>query len=96
MKNKTIFIGTVIKRLRKARNIKQDQLAFDSRITRKYMSKIERNISEPGLGTIFAIAAGLGMKASELVREFEEYLNTTPIDEMDQISKQNESKPQKE
>lgn len=38
------------------------------------MSNLERDIQEPGLGTIFSIADALNMKAYELIKEIEENL----------------------
>lgn len=73
MKEKqSIFIGDVIIRLRRAKLMSQEELAFQSEIDRSYMSKIETNKSEPGLWTLFSLANALGMKPSELVKEIEE------------------------
>jgi transcriptional regulator with XRE-family HTH domain len=68
----SIFIGNVIIRLRRAKQMNQEELAFQSGINRSYMSKIETNKSEPGLWTIFSLANALGMKPSELVKVIEE------------------------
>jgi transcriptional regulator with XRE-family HTH domain len=74
LKNQKIPVGSVLKRLRKTRKLSQEELGFLSSIDRTFMSKIERDIQEPGLGTIFSIANALNMKAYELIKEIEENL----------------------
>jgi transcriptional regulator with XRE-family HTH domain len=71
-----ILIGKVIERLRRQRGLNQDELASDSGISREFMNRIATNKSEPGLGTIFALADGLDMKPSELVKIIEESPDT--------------------
>ncbi len=52
-------IGSIIKKLRKARKITQTQLAKSSGITQTYLSQIENNQKEPTIPTLKAIAEGL-------------------------------------
>lgn len=70
-----VYIGDVVKRIRDAKNIKQDELAFNVGITRKAMSNIESNVSSPKIGTLFAIAKALDMMPSEFMKEVEEYMD---------------------
>ncbi|WHY77357.1 helix-turn-helix transcriptional regulator [Neobacillus sp. WH10] len=72
--NHKIQIGEVLKKIRKAKRITQWKLAHDISINPTSLSKLERNICEPSLETIFLIASGLDMKASEFVKEIEENL----------------------
>jgi transcriptional regulator with XRE-family HTH domain len=72
----TILIGKVIARLRRARLMSQEDLAFKSGIDRSFMSKLETNKSEPGLRTTFALANSLGMTPSDLVKIIEESPDT--------------------
>jgi transcriptional regulator with XRE-family HTH domain len=67
------YIGKVLKNLRTAKNLTQQQLSSLCGITRPYISMLERNGRQPKLTIIFLLAAGLGMKASELVKEIEKY-----------------------
>lgn len=70
---KTIYIGRVIKQLRKERdNMPQDELAFLSELTRKHMSDIELDKSSPTLDSLQKIAQALDLKTWELVKEAEE------------------------
>ncbi|WP_256236303.1 helix-turn-helix domain-containing protein [Bacillus sp. EB600] len=85
MKDKeSIFIGNVIIRLRRAKPMNQEELAFQSGLDRSSMSKIETNKSEPSLWTIFSLANALGMKPSELVKEIEENVDFDFCPEGDQ------------
>lgn len=72
--NYKIEIGDVLKKMRQEKHISQAKLAQDISINPTLMSKLERNICEPSLETIFLIASGLDMKASEFVKEIEESL----------------------
>ncbi|MGG3560501.1 helix-turn-helix transcriptional regulator [Neobacillus rhizosphaerae] len=67
------YIGKLLKRYRKALNITQQDLAFDCALGVSYMSKLERNIQEPSLGTIFIISSQLGIKASEFIEALENW-----------------------
>ncbi|MBO0959939.1 helix-turn-helix transcriptional regulator [Neobacillus sp. MM2021_6] len=68
------YIGTELKNLRKDKNFTQLELSCRCHINRPHISSIERNVKQPMLRTIFLLAAGLGMTASELVQEIEKYL----------------------
>jgi transcriptional regulator with XRE-family HTH domain len=53
--------------------ISQEEVAFRSSLTRTYISNLERNLSKPSLGIIFALAAALEIKPSVFIREIEEH-----------------------
>ncbi|WP_160725034.1 helix-turn-helix domain-containing protein [Bacillus sp. USDA818B3_A] len=71
-KEKTMYIGNVTKRLRKAKGMSQEKLALDSGLDRSFYGEIERNEKTPSLDTTFRIAWGLGMEPEELVKEIKE------------------------
>jgi transcriptional regulator with XRE-family HTH domain len=75
-KKETWLIGKVVERLRRERRMSQEELAFESGISREFLIKIETNKSEPGLGTTSALAYALGMRPNELVKIIEESPNT--------------------
>jgi transcriptional regulator with XRE-family HTH domain len=54
-------IGSIIKKLRKARKVTQTQLAHSSGITQTYLSQIENNIKEPTIPTLKAIAESMSV-----------------------------------
>lgn len=68
---KTIYIGDILKRLRKEKKLSQEELAFRCNIDRTYISMLERDIKQPSITTIFGLAKALEMKASEFVMEIE-------------------------
>lgn len=54
-------IGSIIKKLRRARKITQTQLAKSSGITQTYLSQIENNQKEPTIPTLKLIAESLSV-----------------------------------
>jgi transcriptional regulator with XRE-family HTH domain len=72
-KNKIITMGPVIKRLRMARQLTQEDLADLSKLDLKFISNIERNNQLPGFDSIYALAEAFDMKGSELLKIIEDY-----------------------
>lgn len=70
-KEQTIFVGTIIKKLRKKLLLSQEDLADFSQKDRNTISDLERDQYNPSLGTIYRLAASFDMKPSEFVREIE-------------------------
>lgn len=60
-------IGKTIRDLRKARDIRQKELAARTLLTPTYISLIERNKRKPTLKAIRNIAEAFGMGLSELI-----------------------------
>ncbi len=71
-------LATLLKRLRKEREITQEQLAFEAGITSSALSRIERGLNDPGWTTVNRIAKALRIPLVELVAAFEEMTPTTP------------------
>jgi transcriptional regulator with XRE-family HTH domain len=69
LKEKTIYIGEVIRPLRKAKGLTQEELANNINLDRSYLSEIERNIKAPSLYTIFKLTKGLGKPPGELIEK---------------------------
>lgn len=59
---------SVIKTLRKKRNISAEDLAAKAGLTRATIAKLEASEGNPTLGTLQALAEAMGMSASELLR----------------------------
>ncbi|KRE45833.1 helix-turn-helix domain-containing protein [Paenibacillus sp. Soil522] len=78
MQLESVF-GKVVKSLRIKKDITQEQLSFDSKLERSYISMLENGKYQPTLTSLFDISKGLNMKPSELVRlveiEFEHLQN---------------------
>lgn len=66
--------GQVIRTLRKARGLTQEQLGFEADIQRIYVSKLELGQQQPSLTTIFKLANGLQCSATELIKQTENEL----------------------
>ena len=68
MKYKYIYgrLGKEILRIRKAKNISQDDLAVDCNIDRSYLSEIEEGKANPSLKVLCKIANGLNIQISQL------------------------------
>lgn len=62
-----IAFGIVLKKVRKEKNISQEQLALKANIERAHISKLERGLFQPSLSTIIAIANILDCKPGMLV-----------------------------
>ncbi|MDR7079566.1 transcriptional regulator with XRE-family HTH domain [Neobacillus niacini] len=69
MKEKTIYIGEVIRTLRKAKGMTQEELANEINLDRSYLSEIERNLKAPSLYTIFKLTKGLVIPPGELTEK---------------------------
>jgi transcriptional regulator with XRE-family HTH domain len=62
-----IAFGIALKKVRKEKNISQEQLALKANIERAHISKLERGLFQPSLSTIIAIANILDCKPGMLV-----------------------------
>jgi transcriptional regulator with XRE-family HTH domain len=57
-----------LRRLRHARGLSQEALAYEAGVNRTYMSKLEKGGSYPGLEIIGKLAAVLEIEPAELLR----------------------------
>ena len=57
-----------LRRLRHAKGLSQEDLAYTSDINRTYISKLETGISYPGLEIIEKLAAVLGVEPAALLK----------------------------
>lgn len=64
-------LGRVVRRLRTEQGLSQENFAFEAGIHRTFMGMIERGQRNVTLSTIFRLAAGLGITATELTRLLE-------------------------
>jgi transcriptional regulator with XRE-family HTH domain len=59
--------GEKVKKLREAKQLSQDDLAYAADIPVNQIGRIERGENNTTISTIFAIAKALGVKAKELL-----------------------------
>ena len=64
-----------VREARKQRKISQEQLAFDSKLDRSFLSQVECGRKQPSLVTIFQIAKALSMTPAQLLAATELKLN---------------------
>ncbi|MDQ1000367.1 transcriptional regulator with XRE-family HTH domain [Neobacillus niacini] len=69
MKEKTIYIGKVIRPLREEKGMTQEKLANEINLDRSYLSEIERDLKAPSVYTIFKLTKGLGIPPGELIEK---------------------------
>lgn len=63
--------GVVVRELRTAAGLSQEELASRCDLDRTYISLLERGLRQPTLATVFAIAAELGKSPSQLIARVE-------------------------
>lgn len=63
-----VKFGNLVKKWRLSKKKTQEELAFESKISVAYVSKIENGQTNVSLDTICKIAKGLGISVSELVK----------------------------
>jgi len=59
--------GLVIRKLRLAKGLTQEELGFDSELTRAYISSIELDQKLPSITTIAKLAKALNLSLAELM-----------------------------
>lgn len=74
MKEEEIF-GILIKDIRKNKSISQERLAEKTGLDRSFISLIERGKRVPTLTSIRKLAKALDMKASEILKLYEEKID---------------------
>jgi XRE family aerobic/anaerobic benzoate catabolism transcriptional regulator len=67
----SIRLGRRIREIRRAKGWRLIDLAQHSGIREVHLSYVERGLREVGLNTLVAIAKGLDIKLSDLIREIE-------------------------
>jgi transcriptional regulator with XRE-family HTH domain len=66
MMNKAV--GKVIKRLREERGLSQEQLGFETKLHRTYISQLERGLKSPTLNTLATITKVLNISMTEFMK----------------------------
>lgn len=68
---RSLLLGEALRRARNAAGISQEELAFDSKVDRTYISQLENGHKSPTVEILFRICPILGMTASELIAQVE-------------------------
>lgn len=64
-------VGFVVRAVREAQGVAQDQLAWDAGVDRSYYGKLERGERQPTIGLLIRVGNALGVPASLLVEQAE-------------------------
>jgi len=67
-------LGKALRQHRLAADLTQEQLGLESGVQRNFISLIETGQNQPTVGTIFRLAAALGIKPSKLVSDAEKLI----------------------
>lgn len=67
--------GVVLRRLRHAAGLSQEDLGLESGVQRNFISLIETGQNQPTIGTIFRLAIALGVRPSKMIAEAERMLD---------------------
>lgn len=63
--------GLILRELRQARRLSQEELASQAELHRTYVSQLERGQKSPSLKTLQQIADALGVKPSDILLKVE-------------------------
>lgn len=63
-----VIIGQNVRRLRQARGLTQEQLAFEAQLDLTYVGGIERGRRNPSLLVMVRLACALGVEPADLVK----------------------------
>lgn len=65
-------VGTVLRNLRQLRGMTQAELGYRTNLDPVTISRIERGVRAPSLGSLFALAKALNINAEEMIRQIAE------------------------
>lgn len=66
------MLGTELRKAREAAGLTQEQVAAKARLSREYVSHLERDEYSPTLDVLLRVCAATGARAWVIVRELEE------------------------
>jgi transcriptional regulator with XRE-family HTH domain len=73
---RSVLLGETLRQARKAAGISQEELAFEAKIDRTYVSQLENGHKSPTVDVLFRICPVLGIAASELIAQVERALQS--------------------
>lgn len=68
---RNVLLGEELRQARLKAGISQEELSFEARIDRTYVSQLENGHKSPTVDVLFRICPVLGMAASELLAQVE-------------------------
>ena len=76
-----LAFGRVLRKLRTAAGLTQEQLAFEAELHRNYVSMMERGVNQPTITTLIKLSKPLGSSAAEIVTQVERLIQSTDSDQ---------------
>lgn len=67
-------IGMTLRRIRVKNGLSQEDVAFETDVSRSYISDLERGVKEPSLSIIFRLCKILKIRPSEFIVKLENRL----------------------
>jgi transcriptional regulator with XRE-family HTH domain len=71
-----MLLGEALRGARKAAGISQEEVAFEAKLDRTYISQLENGHKSPTVDVLFRICPVLGMTVSELIAQVERSLQS--------------------
>ncbi len=62
------MMGEELRKARELAGLTQEQLSFEAKLSRPYISQLERNLKSPTVDTLFRLCDALDISAADLVR----------------------------
>jgi transcriptional regulator with XRE-family HTH domain len=66
------MLGDELRKARENAGMTQEELSFEAKIDRTYVSQLERDLKSPTLDVLFRICEALSVPASELIARVEQ------------------------
>ena len=71
-----LAFGRTLRKARRDRDLSQEALADEAGLSAKHVGEIERANKDPRLTTVLKLADALELRSSELLRQFDERLDS--------------------
>jgi transcriptional regulator with XRE-family HTH domain len=68
---RSVLLGEALRRARNTAGISQEELAFEAKVDRTYISQLENGHKSPTVDVLFRICPVLGLAVSELIAQVE-------------------------
>lgn len=72
-----LAFGMILRRLRTAAGLTQEQLALEADLQRNYVSMMERGVNQPTITTLIKLSNPLGSSAADIVNQVELLIQST-------------------
>ncbi len=78
MDPEAVILGDVLRQFRKAQQLSQETLAYESGVNRTHLSHLERGVKQPSVSTLYRLAHALKVPGSIILARFEQVSGFVP------------------